>query len=89
MALADLDLVFIVGSPRSGTSWLQQMLGSHPEIATPTETATGTPTDSFRKQVGLSLGCGLTTTCKPPLAGLSSWQRRKSHLLFGVRSHLS
>jgi hypothetical protein len=34
----DAELVFIVGSPRSGTTWLQAMLGSHPAIATGPET---------------------------------------------------
>jgi Sulfotransferase family len=29
--------VFILGATRSGTSWLQNMLGGHPEIATPQE----------------------------------------------------
>ena len=33
MSLADLDVVFVIGSPRSGTTWLQNMLGSHGEIA--------------------------------------------------------
>jgi hypothetical protein len=33
MSLADLEVVFIIGSPRSGTTWLQNMLGSHEEIA--------------------------------------------------------
>jgi hypothetical protein len=31
--------VFIVGSPRSGTTWLQAMLASHPNVATGPETA--------------------------------------------------
>lgn len=31
-------LVMLIGSPRSGTTWLQSMLGSHPAIATPQET---------------------------------------------------
>jgi Sulfotransferase family len=31
-------VVFVVGSPRSGTSWLQKVLGAHPEIVTPQET---------------------------------------------------
>lgn len=31
------DPVFLVGAPRSGTTWLQQMLGAHPAIATPQE----------------------------------------------------
>lgn len=29
--------IFILGATRSGTSWLQNMLGAHPEIATPQE----------------------------------------------------
>lgn len=31
-------LVLLVGAPRSGTTWLQSMLGAHPEAATPQET---------------------------------------------------
>jgi hypothetical protein len=31
-------LVFIVGSPRSGTTWLQTLLGAHPSVVTPQET---------------------------------------------------
>jgi len=31
------DIVFLVGSPRSGTTWLQEMLGTHPDINTATE----------------------------------------------------
>lgn len=31
------ERVFLVGAPRSGTSWLQAMLGAHPEVATPAE----------------------------------------------------
>jgi hypothetical protein len=31
------DPVFLVGTPRGGTTWLQQMLGAHPAIATPQE----------------------------------------------------
>jgi len=31
-------LVLLVGAPRSGTTWTQAMLGSHPRIATPQET---------------------------------------------------
>jgi hypothetical protein len=31
-------LVLLVGAPRSGTTWLQSMLGSHESIATPQET---------------------------------------------------
>jgi hypothetical protein len=32
------ELVFVVGAPRSGTTWLQAMLGSHPCVATGPET---------------------------------------------------
>ena len=39
MALADIPVVFVIGAPRSGTTWFQLMLGSHPEIATPVELA--------------------------------------------------
>lgn len=31
-------LVLLVGAPRSGTTWLQTMLGAHPDVATPQET---------------------------------------------------
>jgi hypothetical protein len=31
-------LVFLVGAPRSGTSWLQLLLSASPSIATATET---------------------------------------------------
>jgi Sulfotransferase family len=31
-------VVFLVGAMRSGTTWLQQLLGAHPQIATPQET---------------------------------------------------
>lgn len=31
-------LVLLAGAPRSGTTWLQTMLGAHPSVATPQET---------------------------------------------------
>ena len=34
----DIDVVLIVGAPRSGTTWLQSLLASHPAIATGPET---------------------------------------------------
>lgn len=37
MALKDIPVVYIIGAPRSGTTWLQRMLGCHPEIASPQE----------------------------------------------------
>jgi hypothetical protein len=35
--LLDKQFVFIIGAPRSGTTWLQAMLGAHPSICTLTE----------------------------------------------------
>lgn len=32
------NLVFIVGSPRSGTTWLARLMGAHPEVAATQET---------------------------------------------------
>jgi LPS sulfotransferase NodH len=34
-----VDLVFLVGSPRSGSTWLQAMIAAHPAIYTGTETS--------------------------------------------------
>lgn len=34
----DFQTVFLIGAPRSGTTWLQHMLGSHPQIVTTQET---------------------------------------------------
>lgn len=31
-------VVFLIGSPRSGTTWLQSLLGAHPDVITPQET---------------------------------------------------
>lgn len=33
------NLVFIVGAPRSGTTWLQRSMGAHPDVVTTQETA--------------------------------------------------
>jgi len=33
-----VELVLLIGAPRSGTTWLQEMLGAHPLVATPQET---------------------------------------------------
>ena len=33
-AFADLELLFVVGCARSGTTWLQLLLSAHPEVAT-------------------------------------------------------
>lgn len=32
------SIVFLIGAPRSGTTWLQSLLGAHPAIVTPQET---------------------------------------------------
>lgn len=45
----DENLVFVVGSPRSGTTWLQLLLASHPDVATRGET------HLFQHFVGLGL----------------------------------
>ena len=37
-AVREPRLVLLVGAPRSGTTWLQSMLGAHPAAATPQET---------------------------------------------------
>lgn len=37
MILEDKQFVFMIGSPRSGTTWLQQMLGAHPSVCTLSE----------------------------------------------------
>ena len=34
---ANPELVFLVGLPRSGTTWLQKLLGNHPEVGTAQE----------------------------------------------------
>ena len=34
---AEPRLVFLVGLPRSGTTWLQKLLGNHPQIGTAQE----------------------------------------------------
>lgn len=37
MILDDKEFLFIIGAPRSGTTWLQLMLGSHPSVCTTVE----------------------------------------------------
>jgi hypothetical protein len=36
-AASNPDMVFLVGLPRSGTTWLQKLLGNHPDIGTAQE----------------------------------------------------
>jgi hypothetical protein len=35
--MPDKQMIFIIGSPRSGTTWLQTMIGAHPQVATTVE----------------------------------------------------
>jgi hypothetical protein len=35
--LSDKQFIFIIGAPRSGTTWLQAMIGAHPLVATTVE----------------------------------------------------
>ena len=56
------SMVFIIGSPRSGTSWLQKTLGSHPAIVTPQETDL-----SFRRMYV----AGLNRTWESQLANMA------------------
>lgn len=35
--ILDQDYLFIIGAPRSGTTWLQWMIGSHPQVCTSAE----------------------------------------------------
>jgi len=40
MILDDKKFLFIIGAPRSGTTWLQLMLGAHPNVVTTVELTT-------------------------------------------------
>lgn len=35
--LEEKNFIFIIGSPRSGTTWLQAMIGAHPQVSTTVE----------------------------------------------------
>jgi hypothetical protein len=62
----NLTPVFLVGSPRSGTTWLQAMIGSHPLIMTGVEThyfrAIKNFLDSSMKSTGTRTGLGAYLT---------------------------
>lgn len=56
---AGRQFVFIVGCPRSGTTWLQRLLASHPDVRTGQETHlfnnyVGPPLRSFRRHLELA-----------------------------------
>lgn len=60
-------VVFIVGAPRSGTTFLQNLIGSHPRVASSQET------DLFTKYVG-----PLRTTWEQQLpSDRETWQRQR------------
>jgi sulfotransferase family protein len=51
----DPALVFVVGCPRSGTTWLQLLLAQHPGVATANETRAFFYVDALRQQWRLEL----------------------------------
>lgn len=60
-------LVFIVGCPRSGTTWLQKLLGSHPAIRT------GPESDIFSKYTGQAIRAFRADRHRPRFKGLQCY----------------
>lgn len=62
------NIVFIVGSPRSGTTWLQRLLATHPQIKTGQESR-------IFEYVGALAGYGGRTRPrpKPAAAAAPAW----------------
>jgi hypothetical protein len=60
-------VVFLIGAPRSGTTWLQSLLGAHPDVVTPQET------DLFDKYVA-PLEAGWDWQIR---GGPQEWARRR------------
>jgi Sulfotransferase family len=61
------NLVFVVGCPRSGTTWLQKLLASHPAIRT------GPETDIFSKYTGRAIHAFRADRNRPRLKGLQCY----------------
>lgn len=73
----DKRLVLLVGSPRSGTTWLQTMLGAHPAIASPQET------DLFSQYLAFLSESWRRHTRGTP----ADWERRRFKGLPAVLTH--
>ncbi|MFM7270458.1 MAG: sulfotransferase family protein [Actinomycetes bacterium] len=67
-------LVLLVGAPRSGTTWLQTMLGAHPDVVTPQET------DLFSRY----LQPLLNSWAREETGGPERWARRRYKGLHSV-----
>jgi hypothetical protein len=61
------NLVFIVGCPRSGTTWLQRLLGSHSAIRT------GPESDIFSKYTGRAIRAFRADRDRPRFKGLQCY----------------
>jgi hypothetical protein len=61
------NLVFIVGCPRSSTTWLQRLLASHPAIKT------GPETDMFSNYVGRAIRAFRADRHRPRRKGLQCY----------------
>lgn len=76
--------VFIVGAPRSGTTWVQAMLSNHPSFASPPETSAFAALDAVEQRFRrVANGVGLSFAL--PRAELEEWM---SELWLRIRRQL-